>query len=72
MHFTKAMLAAAFMFAATAPAPPAHAEALDTIMAAARQTTRIAFVADNPGKWLIDCRILAKEAAAMAAWFEVT
>ncbi len=34
MHFTKAMLAAAFMFAATAPAPPAHAEALDTIMAA--------------------------------------
>jgi FtsP/CotA-like multicopper oxidase with cupredoxin domain len=45
---------------------------LDTIMAPARQTTRIAFVADNAGKWLIDCRILAKEAAPLAAWFEVT
>ena len=34
MHFSKAMLAAAFMFAAAAQAPPAHAEALDSIMAA--------------------------------------
>ena len=34
MHFTKAMLAAAFMFAAAALAPPAHAEALDDIMEA--------------------------------------
>jgi FtsP/CotA-like multicopper oxidase with cupredoxin domain len=45
---------------------------LDTIMAAARQTTRIAFVADNPGKWLIECRTVGKEEAGMAAWFEVT
>jgi Multicopper oxidase len=40
-------------------------------MAAVRQTTRSAFVADNPGKWLIDCRILGKD-SGMAAWFEVT
>ena len=34
MLFTKPMLAAAFMIAAAALAPPAHADALDTIMAA--------------------------------------
>jgi FtsP/CotA-like multicopper oxidase with cupredoxin domain len=45
---------------------------LDTIMAAARQTTRIAFLADNPGKWLIHCRTVGKEEAGRAAWFEVT
>jgi FtsP/CotA-like multicopper oxidase with cupredoxin domain len=45
---------------------------LDTVMAAARQPTRIAFVADNPGKWLIECRIVGKEDAGMATWFEVT
>jgi FtsP/CotA-like multicopper oxidase with cupredoxin domain len=44
---------------------------LDTIMAAARQTARIAFIADNPGKWLIECRLLGKD-FDMAAWFEVT
>jgi polar amino acid transport system substrate-binding protein len=34
MLFTKPLLATAFMFAAAALAPPAHAEALDSIMAA--------------------------------------
>jgi len=43
---------------------------LDTIMAAARQTTRIAFVAENPGKWLINGRVLGRD-SGMAAWFEV-
>ena len=27
---------------------------LDTILCLPRQTTRVAFVADNPGKWLLD------------------
>ena len=27
---------------------------LDTVMVEPRRTTRVAFVADNPGKWLID------------------
>jgi FtsP/CotA-like multicopper oxidase with cupredoxin domain len=37
---------------------------LDTAVVAPRQTLRIAFVADNPGKWLI-------EAEPSVAWFEV-
>jgi FtsP/CotA-like multicopper oxidase with cupredoxin domain len=45
---------------------------LDTILIEARQTMRIAFVADNPGKWLIDCQRIGPDDAAMTAWFEVT
>lgn len=37
---------------------------LDTVAAPPQGTTRIAFVADNPGKWLI-------ESQAATAWFEV-
>jgi FtsP/CotA-like multicopper oxidase with cupredoxin domain len=33
---------------------------------------RIAFVADNPGKWLIDCRMLDQADMGTAAWFAVT
>jgi len=45
---------------------------LDTIMINARQTARIAFVADNPGKWMIHSQMLGDREAAMVAWFEVT
>jgi FtsP/CotA-like multicopper oxidase with cupredoxin domain len=44
---------------------------LDTLMIGARQTDRVAFLADNPGKWLIDCRTIGR-AEGTAAWFEVT
>jgi FtsP/CotA-like multicopper oxidase with cupredoxin domain len=44
---------------------------LDTVMAGPRQTTRIAFVADNPGKWMIDNQQLADGEIGHAAWFEV-
>jgi len=43
---------------------------LDTIVVAERQTVRIAFVADNPGRWLIEHHAL-DGAAAGASWFEV-
>jgi FtsP/CotA-like multicopper oxidase with cupredoxin domain len=43
---------------------------LDTIVAPARQTTRIAFVADNPGHWLIERHALGG-AASGTAWFQV-
>jgi FtsP/CotA-like multicopper oxidase with cupredoxin domain len=43
----------------------------DTLLIADR-TVRVAFVADNPGKWLIECRRLDQQPANMAAWFEVT
>jgi FtsP/CotA-like multicopper oxidase with cupredoxin domain len=44
---------------------------LDTILCAPRQTTRVAFVADNPGKWLIDARAIGSEVSSLA-WFEVS
>ena len=31
----------------------------------------IAFVADNPGKWLIHCHMLGHATSGMMTWFEV-
>ncbi|MCC7347511.1 MAG: multicopper oxidase family protein [Variibacter sp.] len=45
---------------------------LDTITTTPRQTTRIAFVADEPGKWLIHALRVQAQAIGFAAWFEVT
>jgi FtsP/CotA-like multicopper oxidase with cupredoxin domain len=44
---------------------------LDTIMAGPRRTTRVAFVADNPGKWLMHAQPLGRD-LGMVTWFEVT
>ncbi len=44
----------------------------DTFLIGARQTTRIAFVADNPGKWLFHCHMLEHAAAGMTTWFNVS
>lgn len=43
----------------------------DTFAIGPDQVTRIAFVADNPGKWLIHCHMLEHAAAGMNTWFEV-
>jgi len=43
---------------------------LDTIVAAGRQTARIAFVADNPGRWPIEQHALDGPAAGVT-WFQV-
>lgn len=45
---------------------------LDTLLVDAGNTTRIAFVADNPGKWLIEARTLNDRGSTQAAWFEVS
>ncbi|MES1155519.1 MAG: multicopper oxidase domain-containing protein, partial [Pseudorhodoplanes sp.] len=45
---------------------------LDTVMVGARQTARIAFVADNPGKWMLYAQRLEHPEIGMTAWFEVT
>jgi FtsP/CotA-like multicopper oxidase with cupredoxin domain len=45
---------------------------LDTLVVSPNQTARIAFVADNPGKWLLQCQPLEHAAAGTSAWFEVT
>jgi FtsP/CotA-like multicopper oxidase with cupredoxin domain len=43
----------------------------DTFLVGPQQTTRIAFVADNPGKWLYHCHMLEHAAGGMNTWFEV-
>ena len=43
---------------------------LDTVVVESRQTARIAFVADNPGRWLIERHALDGPAVG-ADWFEV-
>jgi FtsP/CotA-like multicopper oxidase with cupredoxin domain len=43
---------------------------LDTVLCVPQQTTRVAFVADNPGKWLLQMRGIGS-ARETFAWFEV-
>lgn len=45
---------------------------LDTVVVPPSQTTRIAFVADNPGKWPVRCTRLGDGAPGADRWFEVT
>ena len=44
---------------------------LDTLVVAT-PVERIAFVADNPGKWLIECRTLDRAGGGSTAWFAVS
>ena len=44
----------------------------DTFLVGPQQSTKIAFMADNPGKWLLHCHMLEHAAAGMNTWFEVT
>jgi FtsP/CotA-like multicopper oxidase with cupredoxin domain len=43
----------------------------DSVIIAPGKTARVAFIADNPGKWLIDSTILEHAASGLSAWFEV-
>ena len=43
----------------------------DTIALAGGDRATVAFVADNPGRWLIHCHMLEHAASGMNAWFEV-
>jgi FtsP/CotA-like multicopper oxidase with cupredoxin domain len=45
---------------------------LDTVIVDPERSDSIAFVADNPGKWMMHCHMIEHMAAGMAAWFEVT
>lgn len=44
----------------------------DTFLIGPDQTTQIAFVADNKGKWLLHCHMLEHAAGGMNTWFNVT
>ena len=43
----------------------------DTVLIAPDEVTEIAFVADNPGKWLMHCHMLGHAASGMTSWIEV-
>lgn len=43
----------------------------DTFLIGPGQKTKIAFVADNKGKWLLHCHMLEHAAAGMNTWFSV-
>ena len=43
----------------------------DTVLLNGSDRKRIAFVADNPGKWLIHCHMIEHQAGGMVTWFEV-
>ena len=43
---------------------------LDTVLCVPQQTTRVAFVADNPGKWMLHARVVGGD-GQMLTWFEV-
>jgi FtsP/CotA-like multicopper oxidase with cupredoxin domain len=52
--------------------PTRHREWLDTVLLAPRETAEIAFVADNPGDWLIHCHVLEHQASGMTVCLRVT
>lgn len=44
----------------------------DTELAGGGETVTIAFVADNPGSWLLHCHMLEHAASGMTTWLQVT
>lgn len=52
-------------------APDPHGDWRDTVLAERGETVDIAYIADNPGKWLLHCHMLEHQAAGMVTWFEV-
>ena len=43
----------------------------DSLIIPEGRTKHVAFIADNPGKWLIESLIAERQAAGMLTWFEV-
>jgi len=44
----------------------------DTFLIGSAETVKVAFQADNPGKWLLHCHMLEHAAAGMTTWISVT
>ena len=43
----------------------------DSILLVPGRTHHVAFLADNPGKWMLESAIYAHQAAGVRTWFEV-
>lgn len=44
----------------------------DTVLLEREETVEIAFVADNPGKWMIHCHMIEHQTSGMMTWMSVT
>ncbi len=44
----------------------------DTILLGPQETKEVAFIADNPGRWMLHCHMLEHQAGGMGTWFEVS
>jgi FtsP/CotA-like multicopper oxidase with cupredoxin domain len=42
----------------------------DAVLVDREDTVEVAFVADNPGRWMLHCHILEHQAGGMATWFD--
>jgi FtsP/CotA-like multicopper oxidase with cupredoxin domain len=51
--------------------PTRHREWLDTVLLDPRSRAEIAFVADNPGAWMLHCHVLEHQASGMMAVIRV-
>lgn len=51
--------------------PTIHREWQDTVLMPPQEAAEIAFVADNPGSWMLHCHILEHQAAGMMTAFKV-
>lgn len=51
--------------------PDPYKDVRDTVLVDADETVDLAFVADNPGKWMIHCHMLSHQESGMMAWFKV-
>ncbi len=55
----------------TLAADGTHGPLRDTVLVGAGEAAEIAFVADNPGKWLLHCHMLGHAASGMTSWIRV-
>jgi FtsP/CotA-like multicopper oxidase with cupredoxin domain len=44
----------------------------NAVIVAEGRTKRVAFVANNPGKWAINCDVIEHQISGLCGWFEVT
>ncbi len=51
--------------------PVANLDWRDTVVVPANSRMRVAFVADNPGKWMLHCHMLEHQEAGMMTWLSV-
>jgi FtsP/CotA-like multicopper oxidase with cupredoxin domain len=51
--------------------PTRHREWQDTVLMSPREEVEVAFVADNPGRWMFHCHILEHQEGGMMGVVEV-